>query len=310
MKILITGGAGYIGSVLTTMLLEAGHKVTVIDNFMYRQNSLLHCCHDNNFILINGDARNPELIKKAITGQNFIIPLACLVGAPACDKDPSYARSVIIDGMKYILKYRKKNQGVIYPNTNSGYGVGQNDKYCDENSPLKPLSLYAKLKVDAEKMLLKTDNAISLRLATVFGISPRMRIDLLVNDFTYRAVNDRFVVLFEPHFKRNYIHVRDVARAFIYCLNNFKKMKNNIYNVGLNDANLSKFELCKEIKKKIPDFHFMEANIGEDPDKRNYIVSNKKIEKAGFKPEVTLQEGIGELVKGYQILKNNQYKNV
>lgn len=309
MKILITGGAGYIGSVLTTMLLEVGHKVTVIDNFMYHQNSLLCCCHSKNLTVINGDTRNPELIEKNIIGKDFIIPLACLVGAPACDKDPSYARSVIIDGMKHILKYRKENQGIIYPNTNSGYGVGQSNKYCDENSPLKPLSLYAKLKVDAEKMLLKTDNTISLRLATVFGISPRMRIDLLVNDFTYRAVNDRFVILFEPHFKRNYIHVRDVARAFIYCLSNFKKMKNNIYNVGLSDANLSKLELCQEIKKQIPNFYFMKADIGEDPDKRDYIVSNKKIEKMGFKPKVTLREGIVELVKGYQILKNDKYKN-
>ena len=310
MKILITGGAGYIGSVLTPLLLDAGHEVIVLDNFTYNQNSLLDCCHRKNLTVTNGDARNPSLMKKLIGEVDFILPLASLVGAPACDKDPLKAKSIIVDAVNILLKYRTKKQGIIYPNTNSGYGIGQEGKYCDEKSPLKPISLYGKLKVRAEKLIMDSGNAICLRLATVFGISPRMRLDLLVNDFTYRAQNDRYVVLFEAHAKRNYIHVRDVAGAFIHCLKNFKSMKNNIYNVGLSNANLSKWELCEEIKKQVPDFHFYEGKIGEDPDKRDYIVSNRKIENTGWRPKTSIQEGITELIKGYQIIKNNKFTNV
>ncbi len=310
MKILITGAAGYIGSILTSELLKQDHKVIAIDNFIYNQLSLLDCCHYKTLQVVRGDVRDKNLITQHIKGVDFIFPLACIVGAPACDKDPVAARSINLEAIKLILQLRQPNQKIIFPNTNSGYGIGQKDINCDENTPLNPISLYGKLKVEAEKAILEAGNAIIFRLATVFGVSPRMRLDLLVNDFVYRAINDRFVVLFEAHFKRNYIHIRDVARAFIYAMNNFKSMKNQAYNVGLSDANLDKWELCEEIKKQLPDFYFAEAKIGKDMDKRNYIVSNEKIKKAGFKPEVSLQEGIAELIKGYRIIKRNQFSNV
>ncbi|MCR4275200.1 MAG: NAD-dependent epimerase/dehydratase family protein [Candidatus Wolfebacteria bacterium] len=309
-KVLITGAAGYIGSILTPELLKRGHEVTAIDNFFYDQMSLLDVCNDKNLKIIRGDARSRELISEHIKGAEFIIPLACIVGALACDRDPLAAKSINLDAIKMILELREKGQKIIYPNTNSGYGIGQKDAYCDETTPLNPISLYGKLKVEAEKALLEAGNSITLRLATVFGVSPRMRLDLLVNDFVYRAVTDRFVVLFEAHFKRNYIHVRDVAAAFIHAMENFDKMKNEPYNVGLSDANLSKMELCNEIKKQLPDFYFAEAKIGEDPDKRDYIVSNEKIEKTGFKSKISLQEGIEELIKGYQIIKRNHFSNL
>ncbi len=310
MKILVTGGAGYIGSVLVPALLQKKYQVTVLDNFMYNQTSLLDCCHDKNLTIVRGDARDKHLMKNLIKEADAIFPLACLTGAPLCSKDPLAAESVVWDAIKLILELRGKNQMIIYPTTNSGYGVGEKGKHCTEKTPLRPISLYGQLKVKAEDALLNAGNAITLRLATAFGVSPRMRLDLLVNDFTYRAVYDRFVVLFEAHFKRNYIHARDISKAFIHALNHFDKMKNEPYNVGLSDANLSKFELCQEIKKQIPDFYFVEATIGEDPDKRDYIVSNEKIEKTGFKPDVSLTQGIQELIKGYKIIKRNQYANI
>jgi len=311
MKILITGGAGYIGSVLTPELLKQGHEVTVIDNFMYNQPSLLDCCHYKTLKVVRGDVRNEKLISQCLKGMDFIIPLACLVGAPLCDKDPLAARNINLEAIKTILRLREPNQKIIFPNTNSGYGRQQKGtSFCDENTPLEPITLYGQLKVEAEKAILESGNGIALRLATVFGISPRMRLDLLVNDFVYRALNDRFVVLFEPHFKRNYIHIRDVVRAFIHCLDNFELLKNQAYNVGLSDANLSKLELCQEIQKQLPNFVFLESKVGEDPDKRNYIVSNEKFEKTGFNPQVSLEEGIAELIKGYQIIKRNQFANV
>ncbi len=309
MNILVTGGAGYIGSVLVPTLLEKNHKVTVVDRFIYGQTSLMDCCYNKNLTIINGDARDKKLISKCLKNVDFIIPLACIVGAPACDKDPIAAKTTNFDAIKMILDLRKKNQKIIFPTTNSGYGVGQKDIYCTEETPLKPVSLYGRLKVDIENEILKAKNSITLRLATVFGISPRMRLDLLVNDFTYRAVTDRFLVLFESHFKRNYVHIRDVAKAFVHCIDNFNEMKNEAYNVGLSDANISKWELCEEIKKQIPDFYFIEAKIGEDPDKRDYIVSNEKIESTGFKPEYSLREGIEELIKGYEIINVNAFSN-
>jgi nucleoside-diphosphate-sugar epimerase len=309
-KILITGAAGYIGSVLTPELLKEGYEVIAIDNFMYNQNTLLDCSYNKNLTIVRGDARDEKLISKYIKNVDFILPLACLTGAPLCDKDPINAKSTNLEAIKLLLKLRHKNQGIIFPTTNSGYGIGEKGIYCNENTPLNPISLYGRLKVEAEKAILKDGNSISLRLATVFGISPRMRLDLLVNDFVYRAVNDKYIVLFEAQFKRNYIHVRDVARAFIHCLNNFDKMKNESYNVGLDEANLSKWELCEEIKKQVPDFVFIESKIGKDPDKRNYIVSNAKIKKTGFKPKYSLQDGITELIKGYQIIKRNQFSNI
>lgn len=310
MKLLVTGGAGYIGSVLAPRLLEQGHEVTVIDSFIYGQASLLDCCHNKKLTVIRGDARDSALISKALKKADVIFPLACITGAPACDRDAVSAKTVNYDAVKMLSEKCSKGQIVIFPTTNSGYGIGQEGIHCTEETPLNPVSLYGRLKVDAEKAVLDSGNSVTLRLATAFGISPRMRLDLLVNDFTYRAVNDRFVVLFEAHFKRNYIHIRDIVKAFIHCIDNFEKMKNQAYNVGLSDANLSKFELCREIKKQLPGFYFVEAEVGEDPDKRNYIVSNKKIEKTGFKPDVSLQEGISELIKGYQILRRNQFSNI
>lgn len=309
MKILVTGGAGYIGSVLVPMLLEADHQVVVLDNFMYSQTSLLDCCHNSLLRIVRGNIRNEDLVESLIRQSDAIIHLACIVGAPACDKDPVAARTTSYESIKNILGARS-NQPLLFPSTNSGYGVDQEEILYTEETPLNPISLYGRLKVEAEKEILSRRNSISLRLATVFGISPRMRLDLLVNDFVYRAVNDRFLVLFEGHFKRNYIHIRDVARAFTHCLDNFEKMKGQAYNVGLNNANLSKLELCREIQKQVPDFYFTEAEIGQDPDKRNYIVSNAKIEATGFRPQISLQEGIAELIKGYQIINQNRFSNV
>ncbi len=310
-KILVTGGAGYIGSVLVPELLRAGHEVTVIDNFLYNQSPLLDVCNFKTLTMVRGDARNEKLISEHLLGKDFVIPLACIVGAPACDADPIAARTINLEAIQMILRLRKPKQKIIFPNTNSGYGrMAEGIAYCDETSPLDPVSLYGRLKVQAELEILKAGNAITLRLATVFGASPRMRMDLLVNDFVYRALFDRTAVLFEAHFKRNYIHVRDVVRAFMHAMENFEKMKNGPYNVGLSDANLSKSELCAEIKKKLPKFVYVESPIGEDPDKRNYIVSNEKIERTGFKPRYSLEDGIVELVKAYQIAQRNDFTNL
>ncbi|UCB56919.1 MAG: NAD(P)-dependent oxidoreductase [Candidatus Omnitrophota bacterium] len=310
MKILVTGAAGYIGSVLVPELLKSNHQVIALDNFMYRQTSLLDCCSDINLKIIRADARDRELISRQLKDVDAIFPLACLTGAPLCSFDPFSAKTVNFDAVKMILELRRPEQLIIFPTTNSGYGIGQKGIHCTEQTPLRPVSFYGKLKVEIEKEILDSRNCITLRLATAFGISPRMRLDLLVNDFTYRALTDKYIVLFQAHFKRNYIHVRDVARAFIHCLDNFERMKNEPYNVGLSDANLSKWELCEEIKKQVPDFYFREAEIGEDPDKRDYIVSNEKIEKTGFKPRFHLERGIGELIKGYQALRRNQFSNI
>lgn len=310
MKVLITGGAGYIGSVLTPMLLQEGHQVTVLDNFLFNQSSLLDCCHNSNFQIVRGDARDEALVKKWMDGADYIFPLACLTGAPLCAKMPQEATTTVVDGVNIIIKNRKPGQKIIYPTTNSGYGIGESGKHCTESTPLRPISLYGRIKVEAENAVLKAGDGITLRLATAFGVSPRMRLDLLVNDFVYRAVYDRFVILFEAHFHRNFIHVRDISRAFMHGMKNFDQMKNQPYNVGLSDANLNKLELCQEIQKFVKGFYFVEAAIGEDPDKRDYIVSNEKIETAGFKPQVSLQDGIRELIKAYQIVKRNQYANI
>lgn len=309
MNIFITGGAGYVGSILVPRLLDAGHRVTVVDAFIYGQSSLLDCCHNERLTIIRGDARNKDLVKKAVGKADAVIPLACLVGAPLCEQRPQDARSINLEAVKMLVGLTHRDQMILSPTTNSGYGIGKKNIYCTEKSPLKPVSLYGKLKVELEKFLLDSGHAVSLRLATAFGISPRMRLDLLVNDFTYRAVTDRCVVLFESHFKRNYIHVRDVASVFLHALNHFNSMKNEAYNVGLSDVNLSKKELCLEIKKQVPGFCILESRIGKDPDQRNYIVSNEKIEKTGYKPRVSLQQGIAELIKGYQIIRRNQFTN-
>ena len=272
--------------------------------------SIPRFCYHDKLTIVRGDTRDKAVMARLMKSAAAIFPLACLTGAPLCAKDPVGAQTILLDAVKMILEMRSRDQMVIFPTTNSGYGVGEKGKFCTESTPLRPISLYGKLKVDAENAILDSGAGITLRLATAFGISPRMRLDLLVNDFTYRAVYDKFVILFEAHFNRNYIHVRDISKAFIHALNNFDKMKNQPYNVGLSDANLTKLQLCQEIKKLVPDFYFVEATIGEDPDKRDYIVSNEKIEKTGFKPDVSLQKGLQELIKGYQVIKRNQFANI
>jgi nucleoside-diphosphate-sugar epimerase len=310
MKVLVTGAAGYIGSILVPELLRNDHEVIAVDNFMYGQTSLLDCCFDERLTIVRGDARDENLMKKLVKQVDVIMPLACLVGAPVCERKPAEARSINLDAVKMLVALSSKKQMIVSPTTNSGYGVGQDGIYCTEETPMNPVSLYGKLKVELEKCLLDSGHAVSLRLATVFGISPRMRLDLLVNDFTYRAVSDRFIVLFESHFKRNFIHVKDVAQAFLHAMNNFECMKNEPYNVGLSSANLSKLELCLEIKKQVPDFCILESEVNKDPDQRNYIVSNEKIERTGFSARVSLQQGITDLIKGYHVIRRNQYSNV
>lgn len=309
-KVLVTGGAGYIGSMLVPALLKDGYAVHVLDNFLFAQNSLAECCADPNFSVTRGDARDKATITKAMKDADVIIPLAAIVGAPMCNMDQTAATTTNRDAIKLILSLRSNTQRILLPNTNSGYGIGEKGAFCTEDSPLRPISLYGRTKVEAELATLEAGNSVTFRLATVFGMSPRMRLDLLVNDFVYRALMDRAVVVFEGHAKRNYIHVRDVCRAFLHGLKNFETMQGQAYNVGLSDANLSKLELCAEIKKHVPGFVFLEAPIGEDPDKRDYIVSNAKIEKTGFRPQHGLHDGIKELMKGYTILRNAKYSNV
>ena len=310
MRILVTGGAGYLGSVLVPTLLAEGYGVTVVDNFLYDQPALLDCCHSPGVTILRGDVRDRELIRRALRDVEWIFPLACLTGAPLCDKDPLEATSVNLDAIRLVLELRRPEQRMIFPTTNSGYGIGQPGLACTEETPLRPISTYGRLKVEAEAAVLAAGNSLTYRLATVFGISPRMRLDLLVNDFVYRAVTDGALVLFEAHFKRNYLHVRDVARAFLHGMKQFETMKGQAFNVGLSDANLSKRELCEEIKKQVPHFYFTEAELGKDTDQRNYLVSNEKIERTGFRPQVSLQDGIAELIKGYQVIRRNAYANV
>lgn len=310
MKVLVPGGAGYIGSVLIPMLLSDGHEVIALDNFMYSQSSLNHVCYHPQFSIVKGDLRDKEVLEPLIGWADVVIPLAALVGAPLCKQDPFTATAVNHDATIKLIRSLSPTQGIIMPTTNSAYGMGDENNFCTEESPLNPISQYAQEKVKVEEALMDHPNAISFRLATVFGMSPRMRIDLLVNDFVYRAVHDRAVLLFESHFKRNYIHVRDVCRAFLFGMHHFEEMRGEIYNVGLSDANLSKQELCQKIKEHIPSFTFVDAPIGEDPDQRNYIVSNEKIQKAGFYPQFSLDDGIEELMKGYNMIRNAVYSNV
>jgi nucleoside-diphosphate-sugar epimerase len=310
MKILVTGAAGYIGSVLVPDLLAKGHNVIAIDNFMYKQTSLSQVVRHKNLELIFGDVRDNYLMNKCLSQADVIIPLAAIVGAPACDKDKLLAKSINKESMVWLFKNLSKSQRVIMPTTNSAYGSGDSNNFCDENSPLKPMSTYAKDKVSVEKVLMELSNSTSLRLATVFGLSPRMRLDLLVNNFTYRALTDGYVVVFEGHFKRNYIHILDVVQAFNLALENENKFGGEIFNVGLSDANVSKLELCVEIQKLITKFVFFESQLGKDPDQRNYIVSNEKIESAGFKPQFSLQQGISELVKGLKMFDIGPFTNL
>jgi nucleoside-diphosphate-sugar epimerase len=309
-NVLVTGGAGYLGSVLVPRLLARGFRVHVLDNFMYRQNSLACCCADENFSVTNGDCRQEDVVRPVLAKADIVIPLAALVGAPICKRDPIGATSTNLDAVNSICRLTSHDQYVLMPITNSGYGVGEKDKHCTEDSPLRPLTLYGRDKVAAEQCVLGRENSISFRLATVFGMAPRMRIDLLVNDFVYRAVNDRFIVLFEPHFRRNFIHVEDVARAFIHGIDNFAMMKGRPYNVGLDDANISKWGLCEKIREHVPNFTFLEAPVGEDPDKRDYIVSNARILATGYKAAHSLDMGVTELIKGFEMIKNTVHGNV
>jgi len=309
-KILILGGAGYLGSVMTPELLSQGYSVTVMDSLMYGQNPLMECCANPDFDFIKGDICDENLINKLLKQFDVIIPLAAIVGAPACKINPTVTRLVNYSAYMNLIEQISDSQMIIFPTTNSGYGIGEKDTYCTEKSPLRPISEYGRTKVEIEKALLEKGNAITFRLATVFGMSPRMRMDLLVNDFTYRAYKDRFIILFEEHFRRNYIHIRDVAKAFCFGIENYDRMKGEPYNVGLSSANLTKRQLCEKIKKFVPDFYIHSAAIGEDPDKRDYLVSNEKIESLGWMPDYSLEMGIQELLKGYKILKPNRFANV
>ncbi|MEM0465191.1 MAG: SDR family oxidoreductase [Candidatus Pacearchaeota archaeon] len=302
-SVLITGGAGYIGSVLSEHLLNRGYKVTVLDNLSFGYNSLIHLITNSNFEFIYGDVRDEKILKKIVPIYDVIIPLAAIVGAPQCDLNPIDAKLINRDSVILINEIREKNQKLIYPNTNSGYGTTTGEIYCTEETPLKPISIYGKTKCEAEEAIVNSKkDYIVLRLATVFGISPRMRTDLLVNYFVFKAISDGYIVIYEKDFKRNYIHVKDVARCFEHCILNFDSMKNNIYNVGLDSANLSKQELAEKIKEYFPKFDITYKEINKDPDKRNYIVSNKKLINSGFTCKYDLNYGIEELKKGYNLI--------
>lgn len=308
-NILVTGGAGYIGSILCGRLLDAGFSVTAVDNLMYQQSSLFHLCANPKFEFVLGDARNEELMRREIKRPDIVIPLAAVVGAPACDRDPVLARTVNLEAVRLVNRLRSYDQLVIYPTTNSGYGTQSGDVFCTEETPLKPISFYGQTKSQAETELLQSRNVVSLRLATVFGMSPRMRLDLLVNHFVYAAATDGYLVIFEKDFKRNYIHIRDVADCFFHCIGNAKQMAGRAYNAGLEAANLSKEELALKIKEFVPNFYLHYAQIGADPDKRNYIVSNQRLREAGFVAQRSLASGIQELLKGYRMMGRERFKN-
>ncbi len=302
MKILITGGAGYLGSVITAKMLNAGHEVTVLDNLSFKQISPLQFTSNPKYHFIYGDVRNENLLRHEVGTHDVIIPLAAIVGFPACKADPKLAWEVNYEQIKTILDTIGDEQIILYPNTNSGYGIGEGQTECTEQSPLNPISVYGESKCAAEKLLLECSQAICFRLATVFGTSTRMRTDLLVNEFVYKAMTDKYITVFEKHFKRNFIHIQDVANVFLWALNNYNTMKHNVYNVGLSDANLNKQELLEKIQQYVPDFAISYSDFYEDPDKRDYIVSNKKIEATGWKPQYSLDDGIKELMKTYQVL--------
>jgi nucleoside-diphosphate-sugar epimerase len=308
-RILVTGGAGYLGSVLCEHLLAAGYHVTVIDSLIYQQNSLFSLCADRRFDFCYGDARDESVMRRLIANADVLIPLAALVGAPACDRDPSFASSVNLGAVQLIKRLRSPRQLVVYPTTNSGYGTKTGDVFCTEDTPLEPISLYGQTKTHAEQELLESPNAITLRLATVFGMSPRMRLDLLVNHFVYAAATDGYIVIFEKDFKRNYIHIRDVADCFLYCIENSSRMIGRPYNAGLDAANLSKEELALKVKEYMANFYIHFSEVGSDPDKRNYIVSNQRLREAGFEAKRSLEDGIQELLKGYRMMGRSQFKN-
>jgi len=308
-KVLVTGGAGYVGSVLCEHLLREGYHVTVIDALLYKQPSLFHLCAHPNFEFVRGDVRDEQLMAHLLKEPDVIIPLAAVVGAPACQRNPWLARSVNVEAIRLLDRLRSRHQLIVFPTTNSGYGTKSGEVYCTEDTPLEPITLYGETKVQAERELLESGNVITLRLATVFGLSPRMRLDLLVNHFVYAAVTWGYLVIFEKDFKRNYIHIRDVADCFVHCIKNAERMIDRPYNVGLDSANLSKAELAEKIKQYVPNFYVHYSEIGSDPDKRNYIVSNQRLREAGFEAKRSLDEGIQELIKGYRMLNSGPFYN-
>ena len=309
-RVLVTGGAGYIGSILCEHLLAAGHSVTALDSLLFSQTPHFHLCANPRYQFVFGDVRDERLVPTLVKEHDVIIALAAIVGAPACDRDPWLTQQVNFDAIKLINRTRSPNQLFIFPMTNSGYGTQSGDAFCTEETPLEPISLYGRTKVDAEKEVLNSKNGISFRLATVFGMSPRMRLDLLVNHFTYAAWSDGYLVVFEKDFKRNFVHVRDVADAMLFAIQNGNKLAGRPYNLGLDSANMSKAELTDRIKKYVPKLFTHFSNVGTDPDKRNYIVTNERLRGAGFEAKRTIDEGIQELLKGYQFLRRSPMKNV
>jgi len=312
LRVLVTGGGGYLGLVLTRHLLNQGYKVTVLDSLIYHQNqiSLFQYCYHENFQFVYADARDEAILRSLLAKHDVIIPLAAIVGAPACGRDPGLAESVNFGATEPLNRLRSPTQLVIYPSTNSGYGTTTGDVYCTEETPLEAISLYVSTKVRAERLLLNSKNIVSLRLATVFGVSQRMRLDLLVNDFTYRAVRDRFLALYEPYFKRSYLHVEDAARAFCHCIEDFAGMQGQPYNVGLHEANLSKLELAQKIREHVPDLYIHCTEVGSDPDKRNDVTSIEKIRAKGFETCHSLDEGIEQLLKAFRMIQLTGWGNV
>jgi nucleoside-diphosphate-sugar epimerase len=310
-RILVTGGLGYLGSIICDHLLDAGHSVTALDNLMYGtgQQGLFHLCANPAFDFIKGDVRDEAVMASALRRADVVIHLAAIVGASACDRDPALATSVNLDAVRLLSRLRSPNQLVIYPNTNSGYGTTSGESLCTEDSPIRPISLYGRTKVEAERILLDGPNAVALRLATVFGMSPRMRLDLLVNHFVHAAVTDGYLVIFEKDFKRNFVHVRDVADCVVHVLAHAAGMTGRAFNLGLDAANLSKEELALKIKQHVPTFYIHFAPIGKDPDQRNYIVSNRRLREAGFAARRSLEDGIRELLKGYRMAGRPLFKN-
>jgi nucleoside-diphosphate-sugar epimerase len=308
-RVLVTGAAGYIGGVLCEHLLASGYRVTGVDSLLYGPQNIFHLCANPRFEFLQGDARDEAFMRERVRQADILIPLAAIVGAPACDRDPALARSVNLEAVRLLARLRSPSQLVVFPTTNSGYGATSGDVHCTEQTPLEPISLYGRTKVQAEAELLAVPNVITLRLATVFGASPRMRVDLLVNHFVYEATTRGYLVIFEKHFKRNYVHIRDVADCFIYCIGQSERMVGRPYNLGLDSANLTKEELALKVREYVPHLALYFSDIGSDPDKRNYVVSNQRLRDAGFEASRSLDDGIQELLKAYRLMGPGSFRN-